>query len=249
MIRRIAPVVAVLVVPFSFALIATQGRTASATPPITTATITTSTVMVPVATVPTLIKQPVLPATITFDNVASGTVIDGAYPGLTFTAATMNAQGAVVPISPPGHIYAVNDPTAPRAACAVPGPFCTPVGGNVATMNPPSQNPWIQGVQGAIQVTFATPKAWVSVMARPANLPETTSTNEPYLVAYGPGQSYLGEAVYPSASQSPSPAWGTFKTLTYTAPAGQTISFVLLSTQQRGGPPVLGEFDNLSYPQ
>jgi len=246
MIRRIAPVVAVIVLPFSFAILASQGRTASATPPLPTATIATSTVMVPVATVPTVIK-PVLPITITFDNVASGTVIDTAYTGLTFAGVTMNAQGNIVPIAG-SHIYAVNDPTAPRAPCALPGPLCLSVGGNVATMNPPSQLPWIQGAQGAIQVKFATGKPWVSVMARPSNLPETTSTNEPYLVAYGPS-GYLGEAVYPSASQSPTPPWGTFKTLTYTAPAGQTISFVLLSTQQRGGPPVLGEFDNLSYPQ
>ncbi len=247
MIRRIAPVVAVVVVPFTFALLASRDRTAAATPPLPTATIATSTVMVPVATVPTVIKQPILPVTITFDNVASGTIIDTAYTGLTFAPVTMNAQGALVPIAG-GHIYAVNDPTAVRAPCAFSGLLCNPVGGNVATMNPPTQLPWIQGAQGAIQVKFATGKAWVSVMARPTNLPETTSTNEPYLVAYGPS-GYLGEAVYTLPVTTPPAVWGSFQPLVYNAPAGQTISFVLLSTQQRGGPPVLGEFDNLSYPQ
>lgn len=246
MIRRIAPVVAVVVVPFTFALMASRDRTAAATPPIPTATIATSTVRVPVVTVPTTVPL-ILPVTVTFDNVQSGTVIDTAYAGLTFVAATQNAQGNIVPI-PGGHIYAVNDPTAPRAACAAPGILCNPVGGNVATMNPPSQLPWIQGAQGGIQVKFATGKSWVSVMARPSHLPEAlgTGTNEPYLVAYGPS-GYLGEAVYPLPSTNAQ--WGTFQTLTYNAPAGQAISFVILSTQQRGGPPVLAEFDNLSYPQ
>ena len=244
MIRRIAPALALLVVPFTFALLASRDRTAAANPPLPTP-LPTLTATAPVV-VPTVIR-PVLPVVINFDNVASGTVIDTSYAGLKFAPATSNAQGTIVPI-PGAHIYAVADATIQRPPCTGLPLLCNPVGGNVVTMNPPSQNPWIQGSQGGIQVNFAAGKAWVSIMARPSKLPESlgTVTNEPYLVAYGPS-GYLGEAVYPLPSTNAQ--WGSFQTLQYNAPAGQTITSVILSTQQRGGPPVVGEFDNLSYPQ
>jgi hypothetical protein len=241
MIRRIALLVAVAALPAAAALSVTARRAeadTAAPPP------TASTKMAGPLPFPTFSRTPLLlPNFISFNTVANGSIIDTAFSGLTFAPVTMNASGALVTL--PGHIYATTDPSVPAQPCTL---FSCAPGGNVVTMNPPPQNPWIQGAQGAIQIKFATPVAWASIAVRPSLLPESlgTPTNEPYLVAYGPN-GYLGEAVLPYAYGTPQ--WNQYNTLQYNAPAGQTISFILLSTQQRGGPPVLAEFDNLSYPR
>jgi hypothetical protein len=186
-----------------------------------------------------------LPVTISFEGVASGTTVDTLYqPGVTFRAITNGADGGLSGL--PQHVYAVLDATTARDGGTCLPTLCPP-GGNVVSLNP--QLPWYQGATGGIQATFASPKAWVSIVSRPSLLPETAGNviNEPYLVAYGPSGNYLGEALYPFPKSDS--RWGTFQTIQFNAPTGQTIGSVIFSTQQRGGAPVIAEFDNLSYPQ
>lgn len=221
-------------------------RAAFANPPAPTATI-----VGPIPTVRPTAIQLDLPITIGFDNVPSGTAVDTAYaPGATFSVVTSGPNGGFVSL--PNHVYAVVDRSVAQAPCAFPQP-CPSPGGNVVTLNAPNLVPWFEGASGGIKVTFNAPKPWVSVAVRGSGLPGTSIggnaqiTNEPYIQAYSAAGAFLAETLdpYPATDAR----WGQFTTVTVNAPAGQSIGFVVLSTQQRSGPHVVAEFDNLTYPK
>jgi hypothetical protein len=236
----------VMLTPLALAATGAFGaKTALANPPVA-ATVT--------ATVTATARPTALPidppVTIAFDNVPSGTAVDTAYqPGATFSVVVSGPNGGLQ--ATVSHVYASADPSIVRVPCALGLPCPTP-GGNVVTLSAPGQSPWFEGGSGGIKVAFSTPKAWVSVAVRASAMPGSTIgsnaqiTNEPYMLAYGPN-GYLGEAV--DSWPATDPRWGQFTTITYPAPAGQTITFVVLSTQQRSGPHVMAEFDSLSYPK
>jgi hypothetical protein len=221
-------------------------RTALANPPVAP----TATITAPMPTVRPTAIQLNPPVTLSFDNVPNGTAVDAAYaPGATFSVVTSGPSGGFVNL--PNHVYAVADPSVVQPPCtnvlACPNP-----GGNVVTLNAPNLVPWFEGASGAIKVTFNAPKPWVSVAMRGSGLPNTyinpsQITNEPYIQAYSAAGAFLTETLdpYPATDAR----WGTFTTVTVNAPAGQSIGFVILSTQQRSGPHVVAEFDNLTYPK
>ncbi|HEY5147080.1 MAG TPA: hypothetical protein VII82_09950 [Polyangiaceae bacterium] len=235
-----------LLLPFAVGVAGATSQRAFANPIVTPATTLTMR-QVPIPIPRPTVTAIALPTLIAFDNVPSGTVVDSTYgPAALFSVVTGGPNGAPVPV-PGAHVYASVDASIVIAPCTFPS--CPSPGGNLVTLNPPGKIPWFEGADGGIKVTFNAPKAWVSVSVRASGLPGVmgTLTNEPYLIAYG-ANGYLGEVLYPLASTDPN--FGTFQKITF-PPSGpaQAITSVILSTQQRSGPHVAAEFDNLSFPQ
>lgn len=255
MIRRILLAALVLPFPVALATYGVLGSNASAAPPLPTATIATSTTIRPVATLPTTFVPVIItpPVTITFNDVASGTVVNSHYTNLGVTFSVVVGGPSGQPVASTQNVYATADPSAPApTSTSCMSLWFTCPGGNFVTLNPPPQVAWFGGASGAVKATFASPKSWVSITARPSllpGLPIIQPTNEPYLVANDASGNYLGQALYPYASTDP--RWGTFQTLLFQAPAGKSIGSVLLSVQQQGGSSsvVVAEFDDLSFPK
>jgi hypothetical protein len=178
---------------------------------------------------------------IDFAGVPAGTSVNGYYSGVTLSWDIGGPNGQPVVTSDPlyaapSHLFV--PPPQPCTLCLWREVF-------VVTPNAPPVIPWFGGQDGAIQATFAKPRPWVSITATASTLPEYAGTvvNRPYMTAFDPNGNYLGEVVYPYAFGET--GWGTFQVMTYTAPSGQEIGSVLLSTQQQGGPPVIALFTNL----
>jgi hypothetical protein len=109
---------------------------------------------------------------IDFDSVPSGTMIDQHYTpnGVTFTAPATNTV-------PSGDVFAGN-----RSSSAAETPR------NTVSISP--QGDAFNESQGLIRATFATPKSYVSIDARPviSAMDNTTvpEENKPYIRIYGP---------------------------------------------------------------
>jgi hypothetical protein len=190
---------------------------------------------------------------ITFDDVATGTVVSTQYQSVvTFSAVTTNSQGNLVTL--PESVYALGDM---EAAAATPcnsvviipfTPACPPTGNDVTIVQPPAILPAFSGTSGGLMATFVSPKTSVSITTRPWLAPEWLGsvTNEPFLEAFDPNGNFLGQALYPYAYGDAS--WGTWQTLTVSAPAGSTIGSVVFATQAyQSSVTVYAEFDNLLY--
>jgi hypothetical protein len=187
---------------------------------------------------------------INFDNVASGTVIDNQYPGVTFGCVACGS----------GHAYA-RDMSSFGSTTAATDP-------NVVTLigAPGSGDPNASTVTsfdarfGAVTVFFATPQRTVSIQARP-QLPLEffgSGLNKPFLEAYSSttqnSSTFLGRVLYPLdfgtggyCQPSTSACGGPWQTMTFTSSSDNIVSLRLSSQATQGGPNVYADFDNLTF--
>ncbi len=200
------------------------------------------------------------PQMIKFDNVPSGTVVDATYqPAVTFSAVTGapgNGAGCIVTSPPNQHVYASADPTLANGLGAM-APLRTPFSaawtppapaGNVVTPVAPPTWPSFGG-NAQIKASFQTAVSWAAIGVRPG-LPAQqlgANINVPYLTACDPNGKYLGQVLYPyRVGQT---GFGSYQVLSYTAPSGSTIGYVIFSTQNQtqNNNPTWAEFDDLAY--
>jgi hypothetical protein len=155
------------------------------------------------------------------DTIASGTIIDTAIPGVTFTAVEPMNGGWVA--TPNAHVYAV---AAPYPSTGTTDPIGVslfpPTGGVFPGM--------FQAVDGAIEITFATPVTTFSAAAEvvytgtPGLLPPL---NLPFVDSWGPsssGSQPLGQVTETVGSAG----IGGFNEWTTTNAAGPNIGTVIL---------------------
>ena len=158
--------------------------------------------------------------TINFDNVADGTVINNAYPGVTFS----NPLG--------GDVYARSSifNTTPNNVVSI-----------FQTGLPP-----FYAFYGAVDAAFGTPVTSVSIdAAAVASLePLGTPQNRPFLQAFD-GATLLGTVFFSGALPTNPLEVTSFETLTFSAPSITSIRFS--SQQGQGGPNIWGLFDTLNY--
>jgi len=169
------------------------------------------------------------PVVINFDSdaagaaLADGTVVDTSYSalGVTFTCIVCSS----------GHAYA-------RA----PGRT-----GNGVSLFQAPYVPVYDARYGAVRADFASPRSFVSIDSLGVLPPEWLGTPaaRPWIEAYDANNTMIARTYYPAYGD---PAWGTWQTLTVTAPAGSAIKYVRFSSQYfQGVPPVYGSFDNLTF--
>ena len=170
--------------------------------------------------------------TIHFDSVASGTVINTHYPGVTFGCLDGTASNECT-----GNIYA-----AAGGVLAESSP-------NLVGLSPTAA--FFDNTMGIITATFSAPVSSVSIDANWFGNSELTSgTADPYLSAYGSTDNLLGTAWYPGA--------GTPHEITMTSAGWDLLSLsdstndiysIQFSSSFDPGSfaNVLGYFDNLSF--
>lgn len=162
-------------------------------------------------------------STITFDDVACGTAIDNVYAGLNFS----NPLG--------GSIYAG-------------GPNCR---SGTHVLSPPnnvsihSGGEFFNARSGAVDVTFAALRQWVSidVQAALSGADGTKPTLRPFIEAYDSSGNLIARTFF----QGVLPDFGSsaWETMTVSMPTA-TIKRVRFSVQtSSAGPAVYGYFDNL----
>lgn len=160
---------------------------------------------------------------ITFDDVASGTVINTQYPGVTFSC-TYSPNPAVCN-NGGGNVYAI----------ANPGAFSAP---NIVSTNPTGFQGQQDNLIGAILVNFATPQSAVSIQAFEFQAAEALGIpGFAYIQAYDSGLNFLGEV----DDSSPLDVYSTLGI----SEAGGNISHVVIGDVQ--GANTLSFFDNLCY--
>ena len=163
--------------------------------------------------------------TISFDDVASGTIVDSAYAcyGVQFTCVMCSS----------GHAFALNDGFSNNAVSLF-----------------ASGLPEYDARSGAVKAAFTSildgsprTRTTASVSARPVVFSEatTTPTAQPFLEAFDAGGTLLQKVLYPIAYGSA--GWGSWQTLTIQRPQAD-IAYVYFSSQYTGNTPVYGEFDN-----
>ena len=168
---------------------------------------------------------------ISFDDVASGTVINNHYPGLRFT----NELG--------GNVVVRSSTRAPSSPNAV----------SISTTSPDGA---FDARIGAVDVFFATPMRSVSIDVRPVGPPSgnlTPLVSRPYIQAFDVNFNYLGTVYYagPLPTNCCSDT-GPTETLTFVSASNTNdIAAVLFTSQGPGtnavNQPTLGIFDNLRY--
>jgi hypothetical protein len=187
---------------------------------------------------------------INFDDVASGTVIDTHYPGVTF--------GCVVCGS--GHAYA-RDMNAWGSTTAATDPNVLTLIGPPGSGDPNASTlTSFNATYGAVTVIFAAPQRTVTIQARP-QLPLEylgSGLNKPYLEAYSSttqnASTLLGRVLYPLnygsggyCDTAGSACGGPWLPLTFTSASDNIVSLRLSSQISQGGPNVYADFDNLFF--
>lgn len=162
-------------------------------------------------------------ATINFDGLADGTVVNGQYSGVSL----INPVGG-------GNVYA-------RAWSG---------GNNVVSIHS-AVSGWAapyNAQQGAVDASFATPQRSVSIDAAPFLAPENfgTAIARPYLQAFDSAGNLLATVYYQGALPNPS-GTGPIETLTYVSPIANIARVRFTVQGGTGGAFVRGIFDNLSY--
>ena len=183
-------------------------------------------------------------ATIDFDDVANGTIIDTHYPGVTF--------GCVVCAS--GHAFARDMNTFGSTTAAS--------GLNVVTLVDPASSTLtsFDTRSGAVSATFAVPQRFVSIDARP-QLPLEflgSANNKPFLELYSSAtqnsSTLIARVLYPLnfgdpgyCSPNTSACGGTWQTLSFTSGSDNIVSIRISCQNSQPGPVVYGDFDNLRF--
>jgi hypothetical protein len=164
---------------------------------------------------------------INFDDAANGTVVNTRYPGVTFS----NPIG--------GNIFARD------------GSGFAPSSPNVVSVFGTGLPPF-DARNGAVDATFASPVAIVSIDARPVAPIEflTPLTRRPFLQAFDSADHLLTTVYYAGALPDTVSGVGPTETLSFTSTAND-IARVRFSSQNPGNPPTVpptyGLFDNLQF--
>ena len=168
--------------------------------------------------------RPSQAATITFDGLADGTVINNLFPGLTFS----NGAGG-------GDVYAQS--------------FTGAISGtNVVSVINGGIDGAFNASDGGVQVDFATGQSTVSIDTAAIAPIEGLGAvlNKPFLQAWDTGGNFIGVVYY--TLPLPTVGQGATQTLTINAATGTLIGRVQFSTQiSQGGQIMRGVFDNLTY--
>ncbi|MBP6503955.1 MAG: hypothetical protein KA316_14490 [Rhodoferax sp.] len=166
---------------------------------------------------------------ISFDDVASDTMIDTHYAGQGVTLAAVLAGTGTR-----GHVYARNSwniDTAPNG---------------VTLIDPSIATSFFDDATGCVEVLFEFPHSWVSIDAMPLASPDDLRpiTAKPYLDAYDAAGVRLGRVSY--APNHGDALWGSWQRLRLDA-AGATIRSVRIGSLRDNGCPVYGLFDQLMF--
>ena len=171
--------------------------------------------------------KPATATTINFDDVVDGTIINNNYVGVTFS----NPIGS-------GNVYAQS-------------------GGNISSPNVVSilnggEDRFFDGSSGAVDATFATAQATVSIDVRavgPLNDFLDALTLRPYLEAYNSANVLIGKVYFAGALPIASGnAFTPFETLTVSSGVSDDIKRVRFSSQCCiSALAVYGAFDNLTF--
>lgn len=187
---------------------------------------------------------------INFDDVASGTIIDNQYPGVTFGCVACGS----------GHAYA-RDMSSFGSTTAATDPNVVTLIGAPGSGDPNASTLTSFDARfGAVTVFFTTPQRTVSIQARP-QLPLEflgSALNKPFLEAYSSttqnGSTFLGRVLYPLdfgtggyCQPSTSACGGPWQTMTFTSTSDNIVSLRLSSQASQGGPNVYADFDNLTF--
>ena len=189
-------------------------------------------------------------AQINFDDVPNGTVIDNAYPGVTFGCVACGS----------GHAYARDMNAFGSSAAATEPNVITLIGSPGSADTNASSVTSFNAKYGAVTVFFATPQRTVRVQARP-QLPLEyfgQGLNKPFLEAYSStvqnSSTFLGRVLYPLnygsggyCDTQGGGCGGPWQTLTFTSSSDNILSLRLSSQQSQGGPNVFADFDNLVF--
>jgi hypothetical protein len=185
---------------------------------------------------------------IDFDTVASGTVVNNKYGGVTLNAVPLLNQS---PAAKFGSVYASDRYGVSGAD--------TPV--NVVTINRPPQLVGFDETGGGIQVTFASPQLYVSIDAHPivtGGDPRNPNTNRPYMMVFGVPNKLIPPArlppvqiatvSLPARSMNPN-HFETWQTLDFVSTsATPNIGSVIFSSSNSGyGASVYALFDRLRF--
>lgn len=169
-------------------------------------------------------------ATITFDDVASGTLINTQYSALGVTFGCFN--GTLDPNDLcTGNVYAVSSPSAASPSNVLSLTSGVPLG------------VFTDERYGYFRANFSTGQTSVSIDARNVNPPEYlgSTTNRPFLQAFNSSGTFLGQALWTGNTDVES-----WQTLTVSSAAGD-IAYVAFSSFSDTGHPVYGMFDNLTF--
>ncbi len=166
---------------------------------------------------------------ISFDDVASDTMIDTHYTGQGVTLAAVLAGTGTR-----GHVYARNSwniDTAPNG---------------VTLIDPSIATSFFDDATGCVEVRFDSPHSWISIDAMPLASPDDLRpiTAKPYLDAYDAAGVRLARVSY--APNHGDALWGSWQRLRLDA-AGATIRSVRIGSQRDNGCPVYGLFDQLMF--
>ena len=166
---------------------------------------------------------------ISFDDVASDTMIDTHYAGQGVTLAAVLAGTGTR-----GHVYARNSwniDTAPNG---------------VTLIDPSIATSFFDDATGCVEVLFEFSHSWVSIDAMPLASPDDLRpiTAKPYLDAYDAAGVRLGRVSY--APNHGAALWGSWQRLRLDA-AGAAIRSVRIGSQRDNGCPVYGLFDQLMF--
>src|SRR5882672_6012145 len=167
---------------------------------------------------------------INFDDAADGTIVNTRYPGVTFSN----------PLSATSNIFARSGSGFAPSSPNVVSVFGTPV------------LPTFDARNGAVDATFASPVASVSIDARPVAPIEflTPLTRRPFLQAFDAAGNLFTTVYYAGALPTTVSGVGPTETLAFTS-TGNNIARVRFSSQNPGNPPTIpptyGLFDNLRF--
>lgn len=185
-------------------------------------------------------NQHVTATTITFDDVASGTLINAQYSGVTFgcfngTGVSNLCSGNPTNVSGAGNAYAVSSPTAASPSNVISFTSGIPLG--------------VFAVEnlGFFSATFSSPVSSVSIDALPVLAAEGVGAarDVPFIQAFNSAGQFLTSASYVYGACNPLTTACPYQTLTVSNP---NIAFVAFSsTTGAGSFPVFGMFDNLTF--
>jgi hypothetical protein len=169
---------------------------------------------------------------ITFDDVASGTVVDSTYAGagvsfasVTYPPRTWSAFARLMPFGGSGQS-----------------------GKNVLSIIQKDPDlPWFDARYGALEATFSQLQQSVSVWAYAMNSPEGSGNadNRPFMEAYDSTGKYLGKALTQLGVHDAN-FIGFWHPISFSSPS-RNIAKVRLSSQANGLPWTYAVFDNLTF--
>jgi len=170
-------------------------------------------------------------ATITFDDVASGTMINTQYSSLGVTFSCINGTTDPNDLCSGGNVFAVSSLSAASPSNVLSLTSGVPLG------------TFTDERFGYFRADFSSGQTSVSIDALNVNPPEYlgSTTNAPCLQAFNSSGGFLGQAIWTGNTDIES-----WQTLTVTS-ASADIAFVVFSSFSATGHAVYGMFDNLTF--